>query len=203
MTIKVLADQFGADEGIGLWLRRFAMIILGVALLWLSAKVKVMTEPVPVTMQTFAIMAIAMAYGARMGVAVVLAYLALGAMGEPVFANTPERGLGLPYMFGPTGGYLVGFLTATLSVGLLSDRSWDRSVWTAAPAMAVGLAALYLPGILWLAYGFPIVTMGAEYSGFGVSKAIEFGLAPFILADIVKVALAAITFPIIWKLLGR
>jgi len=203
MTTKVLADQFGADEGIGLWLRRFAMIVLGVALLWLSAKVKVMTEPVPVTLQTFAIMAIAMAYGARMGVAVVLAYLALGAMGEPVFANTPERGLGLPYMFGPTDGYLAGFLTATLSAGLLSDRGWDRSVWTAAPAMAVGLAALYLLGILWLAYGFPIVIMGANFSRFDVSKAIEFGLAPFILADIAKVALAAITFPIIWKLLGR
>jgi biotin transport system substrate-specific component len=203
MTNKVLADQFGADEGIGLWLRRFAMIVLGVALLWLSAKVKVMTEPVPVTLQTFAIMAIAMAYGARMGVAVMLADLALGAMGEPVFANTPERCLGLPYMFGPTGGYLAGFLIATLSVGLLSDRGWDRSVWTAAPAMAVGLAALYLLGILWLAYGFPIVIMGANFSRFDVSKAIEFGLAPFILADIAKVALAAITFPIIWKLLGR
>ena len=61
MTTKVLADQFGADEGAGLWLRRFAMIALGVALLWLSAKVKVMTEPVPVTLQTLAIMAIAMA----------------------------------------------------------------------------------------------------------------------------------------------
>ena len=69
--------------------------------------------------------------------------------------------------------------------------------------MAVGLAALYLLGILWLAYGFPIVIMGANFSRFDVSKAIEFGLAPFILADIAKVALAAITFPIIWKLLGR
>ena len=64
MTTRVLADQFGADAGAALWLRRFAMIVLGVALLWLSAKVKVMTEPVPVTLQTLAIMALAMAYGA-------------------------------------------------------------------------------------------------------------------------------------------
>lgn len=203
MTTKVLADQFGADQGAGLWLRRFAMLVLGVALLWLSAKVKVMTEPVPVTLQTLTIMAIAMAYGARMGAATVLAYLALGAMGEPVFANTPERGLGLPYMFGPTGGYLLGFLTATLAVGALSDRGWDRSVWTAVAAMAAGLLALYLPGILWLGYGFPITAMGADFTGIGLAKAIEFGAAPFIAPDIFKVALAAISFPMIWKLLGR
>ena len=203
MTTRVLADQFGADAGAALWLRRFAMIVLGVALLWLSAKVKVMTEPVPVTLQTLAIMALAMAYGARMGAATVLAYLALGAMGEPVFANTPERGLGLPYMFGPTGGYLLGFLTSTLAVGALSDRGWDRSVLSALAAMAVGLFALYLPGVLWLGFGFPITAMGADFSGLGLAKAIEFGAAPFIVADIVKVALAAILFPMIWKMLGR
>ena len=203
MTTKVLADRFGADEGAALWLRRFAMIALGVALLWLSAKVKVMTEPVPVTLQTFAIMAIAMAYGARMGAATVLAYLALGAMGEPVFANTPERGLGLPYMFGPTGGYLFGFLAATLTVGALSDRGWDRSFLSASAAMALGLAALYAPGVLWLGYGFPITAMGADFMGIGFAKAIEFGAAPFILADLAKVALAAILFPVIWKILGR
>lgn len=203
MTTKVLANQFGADQGAGLWLRRFAMIALGVALLWLSAKVKVMTEPVPVTLQTLAIMALAMAYGARIGAVTVLAYLALGAMGEPVFANTPERGIGLPYMFGPTGGYLVGFVTATLAVGALSDRGWDRSLLTAAVAMAVGLVALYLPGVLWLSYGFPIIAMGADFSGIGLAKAIEFGAAPFIFADVVKVALAALSFPMIWKLLGR
>lgn len=203
MTTKVLADQFGADEGAALWLRRFAMIVLGVALLWLSAKVKVMTEPVPVTLQTLAIMTLAMAYGARMGVATVLAYLALGAMGEPVFANTPERGLGLSYMFGPTGGYLIGFAVATLTVGALSDRGWDRSILTAIAAMAGGLVALYLPGVLWLGYGFPITAMGADFSGIGLAKAIEFGAAPFIVADAVKVALAAVLFPMTWKLLGR
>lgn len=203
MTTKVLADQFGADQGAGLWLRRLAMIILGVALLWLSAKVKVMTEPVPVTLQTLAIMAIAMAYGARMGAVTVLAYLALGAMGEPVFANTPERGLGLPYMFGPTGGYILGFLTATLAVGALSDRGWDRSLLSALAAMAAGLVALYLPGVLWLGYGFPITAMGADFSGVGLAKAVEFGVAPFIIADVIKVALAAIMFPALWKVLGR
>ena len=203
MTTKVLADQFGADQGAGLWLRRLAMIILGVALLWLSAKVKVMTEPVPVTLQTLAIMAIAMAYGARMGAVTVLAYLALGAMGEPVFANTPERGLGLPYMFGPTGGYILGFLTATLAVGALSDRGWDRSLLSALAAMAAGLVALYLPGVLWLGYGFPITAMGADFSGIGLAKAVEFGVAPFIIADVIKVALAAIMFPALWKVLGR
>lgn len=203
MTTKVLANQFGADQGAGLWLRRLAMIVFGVALLWLSAKAKVMVEPVPVTLQTLAIMAIAMAYGARMGAVTVLAYLALGAMGEPVFANTPERGLGLPYMFGPTGGYLLGFLTATLAVGALSDRGWDRSVWTASAAMVVGLLALYLPGMIWLGYGFPVTAMGADFSGVGLAKAVEFGVAPFIVADIIKVALAAILFPMIWKILGR
>ena len=69
--------------------------------------------------------------------------------------------------------------------------------------MAVGLLALYLPGVLWLGYGFPVTTMGAEFSGIGLARAIEFGAAPFIVADMLKVALAGMAFPLIWRMIGR
>jgi len=203
MSTKVLADQFGADEGAALWLRRFAMIVCGVALLWASAKIKVAVEPVPVTLQVLALMALSMAYGARMAAATMLTYLALGAAGEPVFASTPEKGIGLPYMLGSTGGYLMGFLGAAWVVGALSDRGWDRSFLTAAVAMAIGLVVLYVPGVLWLAYGFPITAFGAEFAGFGLAKGLEWGVFPFLWIDAMKLALAAIGFPLIWKLLGR
>ena len=203
MTNKVLADQFGADEGLALWIRRFGMVALGVTLLWISAKVKIAIEPVPVTLQVLALMALSMAYGARMAAATLIAYLTLGAAGEPVFAGTPEKGIGLGYMFGSTGGYLLGFLASAWVVGALSDRGWDRNVLTAAAAMAIGLVVLYIPGVLWLAYGFPITAFGAEFSGAGILKGWEWGVFPFFWIDALKLSLAAIGFPVIWKLLGR
>ena len=203
MTTRVLADQFGATEGASLWLRRLFMIVFGVALLWLSAKVKIAIEPVPVTLQVLAIMALSMAYGARMAAATLIAYLALGAAGEPVFAGTPEKGVGLGYMLGSTGGYLMGFLGAAWTVGALADRGWDRTVLSAAAAMAIGLVVLYVPGVLWLAYGFPITALGAEWGGAGFAKAWEWGVFPFIWIDAAKLVLAAIGFPLIWKLIGH
>lgn len=186
-----------------MWLRRFAMIVCGVALLWASAKIKVAIEPVPVTLQVLALMALTMAYGARMAAATMLTYLALGAVGEPLFASTPEKGIGLPYMLGSTGGYLMGFLGAAWVVGALADRGWDRSFLTAAVAMAIGFVVLYVPGVLWLAYGFPITALGTEFADFGLAKGLEWGVFPFLWIDAMKLALAAIGFPLIWKLLGR
>ncbi|MEM7267986.1 MAG: biotin transporter BioY [Pseudomonadota bacterium] len=203
MTERVLADHLGANDGAALWTRQALMIVFGVALLWVSAKVKIPLEPVPTTLQVLAIMALSMAYGARMSAATLLAYLALGAAGEPVFASTPEKGIGVPYMLGATGGYLMGFLAGAWVVGALADRGWDRNFLTAFAAMAIGLAVLYVPGVLWLAYGFPITALGSEFAGFGVAKGWEWGAAPFLLIDAIKLAVAAIGFPLIWKLIGR
>lgn len=203
MTGKVLGDLAFASAGAPVWLRRAGMIALGVAALWISAKIKVAVEPVPVTMQTLVVMAIGLAYGARMGVATIIAYLALGLAGEPVFAGTPEKGIGVAYMVGSTGGYLVGFVAATGLVGWLAERGWDRSVPKTAAAMIAGLFALYACGALWLAFGFPLTALGSAFAGIGFEKALQFGVAPFILADALKLALAVVAFPAIWALINR
>lgn len=203
MTGRVLTDEFGADAGAMKWLKRAGMIALGVALMWLSAKIKVAVEPVPVTMQTLIVMAIGLAYGARMGMATMIAYLALGAAGEPVFAGTPEKGLGLGYMLGSTGGYLMGFVAAAGLVGWLAERGWDRSLLKTAAAMGLGLIALYACGVAWLAFGFPLTAFGAAFSGIGLESALTFGVMPFLWIDALKLSLAIVAFPMIWRLLGR
>ena len=99
------------------WFRGAALTLVGVVLLTTSAKIKVPFYPVPMTMQTFIVLVIGVAYGWRLAAVTLLLYLAAGAFGLPVFADTPEKGVGVPYMLGPTGGYLVGFLAAATLVG--------------------------------------------------------------------------------------
>ncbi len=140
------------------------------------------------TMQTFVILSLGMAYGWRLAGATVLLYLFEGAVGLPVFAGTPEKGIGLAYMLGGTGGYLVGFVLATVACGWLAERGWDRNVVTTALAMLVGTVLIYIPGLLWL---------GVLY---GWDKPIlEWGLTPFLLGDAAKLGLAALALPLTWK----
>lgn len=158
--------------------RALRMVVLAVAgslLMWASAKVQVPFYPVPMTMQTAVAFLIGIAYGPRLGAATIALYLAQGAMGLPVLAGTPEKGIGLPYMLGPTGGYLLGFLAAAIITGWVAERS---SHW-----LGIGLgilaatAAIYLLGAGWLA------TM------VGVDKAVTLGVLPFLLGDFVKLLL--------------
>jgi biotin transport system substrate-specific component len=174
-------------------LARTALLALaGTALIWLSAKIQVPFYPVPMTMQTFVVLGIGMAYGWRLGGVTVLLYLAEGALGLPVFAGTPEKGIGLVYMLGGTGGYLLGFLLAATGCGWLAERGWDRNVLSTALAMLIGNALIYIAGLLWL---------GGLY---GWDKPIlEWGLTPFVLGDLTKVALAAAVLPLAWKVVGR
>jgi biotin transport system substrate-specific component len=173
-------------------LKWVVLALLGTALLTLSAKIQVPFYPVPQTMQTFAVLVIAMVYGPRLGAATLLLYLAEGAAGLPVFAGTPEKGIGLAYMIGPTGGYLLGFLFATLLCGWLAERGWDRRVATTALAMVLGNIVIYVPGLLWLG------------SLLGWDKPIlEWGLTPFIYGDLAKLALAAAVLPFVWRLAKR
>ena len=161
------------------WLIRIAA---GVALLTLSAKVQVPFWPVPMTLQVAAVMGIAAAYGLRLGTASFASYLAAGAAGLPVFAGTPEKGIGLAYMIGGTGGYLAGFLVAVAIVGFAADRLPKIALW---PAMLAGLAAIYALGLAWLAQFVP------------GDKLLAFGFTPFILGDLVKITVAAL---VVWKL---
>lgn len=130
---------------------KIVLALLGSALLTLSAKTQVPFWPVPMTMQTFVVLVIGMSFGARLAGATVLLYLCQGALGLPVFAGTPERGIGLAYMMGPTGGYLAGFLIAAILVGWLAERGWRRSILRIAVAAAIGHLVMLTLGTAWLA----------------------------------------------------
>lgn len=162
-------------------------IATGIALLTVSAKVQVPFWPVPMTLQVAALMMIAAAYGLRLGTATMAGYLIAGAVGLPVFAGTPEKGIGLAYMLGGTGGYLVGFLVATAIVGFAADRLPKLALW---PAMLAGLAAIYALGLAWLAQFAP------------EGKLLAWGFTPFIAGDLVKITLAAVLVlgaPAAWR----
>lgn len=172
-------------------LRFAALAVLGSALLAISSKVAIPFYPVPMTLQTLVVLALGMAYGSRLGLATVALFLLEGALGLPVFTGTPEKGIGLAYMLGGTGGYLLGFLPAVAITGYLAERGWDRKGLSTAAAMLIGNAAIYVPGLLWLGalYGFdkPIV---------------QWGFAPFWLGDVAKIVLAMGLLPLAWRALG-
>lgn len=159
------------------------MVALGVVILTLASKLQVPFWPVPMTLQTLAVLMIAATAGARLGVATVLAWLALGAVGVPVFAT----GAGLAYMAGPTGGYLAGFLVAAFVVGQLADRGYGRTLASALLMLLAGEVVIFALGAGWLA-----MLIGAQ-------KAVAGGLVPFIPAEILKVALGAAILAVAWK----
>ncbi|WP_282609017.1 biotin transporter BioY [Pelagibius sp. Alg239-R121] len=172
--------------------RTVLLVVAGSLLLTLSAKIQIPFYPVPMTMQTFVVLGLGMALGWRLGAASVALYLVQGAAGLPVFAGTPEKGIGLAYMMGPTGGYLLGFLLAAALCGWLAERGWDRKVLTTALAMLIGNAVIYVPGVLYLGVLF------------GWDKPIlEWGMTPFLLGDLTKLALAAAVLPAAWAVLKR
>lgn len=166
-----------------------AAIAAASLLMTIAAKVEIPFYPVPMTMQTLVAIGLGLALGPVRGGAAVLLYLMEGAAGFPVFAGTPEKGIGLAYMMGPTGGYLVGFVLQAVVAGFLAERGWDRNPSTAVAAALVAGAAIYVPGLLWL----------GSLIGFG-KPVLGLGLFPFIPADIVKALLAAIIFPAAWRL---
>ena len=163
------------------------LMLAGSLLLTVSAKVQVPFWPVPMTMQTFAVLVIGMAFGWRLGTATVALYLGQGALGLPVFA----AGGGLAYLAGPTGGYLAGFLVAAALVGLLAERGWDRSVLKTLLAMTLGTLAIFFFGATWLT------------ALIGFEKAIVAGVTPFLAGALFKIGLAAAVLPLAWRLLGR
>ncbi len=179
-----------ASDGASKAARALLLVVVGSLALAVSAKIKVPFYPVDMTMQTFVVMVLAMAYGWRLGMATVALYLAEGLIGLPVFTGTPERGLGLAYMLGTTGGYLVGMLVAAGIVGWLAERGFDRNVGSTLVAMMIGTFVIFALGLAWLA------------SLIGFDKAITFGLMPFLYSEALKIALAAVLMPLAWKLMA-
>ena len=168
--------------------RNLLLAVAGSLALVASAKAQVPFWPVPMTMQTFVVLVIGMTFGWRLGAATVLLYLAEGATGLPVFANSPERGIGFAYMVGPTGGYLAGFVLAAAVTGFLAERGFGRTVVSAFAVLLAGVVAIYLPGVLWL---------GAVV-GFD-KPLLSLGVLPFLPAELLKVALAAAVLPLAWR----
>lgn len=192
MKNKVLSEAFGSSEGNALRIKQALLVVAGVIVLAIAAKIKVPMWPVPITMGTFAVLTIGAAYGARLGLVTILAYMIVGAIGFDVFAGSSAEKFGLTYMMGGTGGYLVGYVLATVALGVLARRGWDRSFVWMAVAMLIGNVLIYVPGLLWL---------GQLY---GWDKPIlEWGLTPFLVGDAIKLALAALILPAAWKLVGK
>ena len=165
-----------------IWVK-IILAIVGSVLLAVSAKVQIPFWPVPMTMQTFVVLVLGMVYGSRLGVATLGLYLAEGAVGLPVFAT----GSGVSYLIGPTGGYLAGFVLAVFVTGHLANRGWDRNMVKMLITMLAGTLLIFTPGILWL----------STFIGF--EKALTAGLTPFLLSESLKIALAVLIMPLIWK----
>ncbi|MCK6451740.1 MAG: biotin transporter BioY [Alphaproteobacteria bacterium] len=175
---RPIVSQLWPASGAAAAVRAAVLALFGSLLLAVSAKVQVPFWPVPMTMQTFVVLVLGAAYGWRLGLVTVLVYLAEGAAGLPVFAGTPEKGIGLAYMAGPTGGYLVGFAVAAALVGFLAGRGWTRGWIRLTVAMLLGHAAIFACGLGWIA------------PQLGWSRAVAVGLAPFWMATVLKTALA-------------
>ena len=171
-------------------LRAVVLVALGTALMTLSAKVNLPLPYVPMTLQSLVVLMIGAAYGWRLGSATMIAYLAEGAMGLPVFAGPVG---GLAPLVGPTAGYLYGFIAAAFVTGWLAERGWDRSVAPLFAAMAAGHVVMFIGGFAWLAYGI----------GLGATKAWLVGVAPFVAASLIKNALGAALMPAARRIIDR
>ena len=174
--------------------KTISIIVIGSILLTISAKIKIPFYPVPMTMQTFVVLFFVMAFGYKIGLATVTLYLLEGIFGLPVFANSPEKGIGLVYFTGPTMGYLIGFLVAVYLVGIRRDLLyWSKkhyvNLLTVFTRLIVSVSFIYILGLLWLGsligWDKPIYKLGAE---------------PFLLAELFKLLLLTALYPWIKKL---
>ena len=158
--------------------KKITIILLGTLLLTISAKIKVPFYPVPMTMQTFVVVLIGLTLGWKLGLVTIFAYLFEGAIGLPVFAGTPEKGIGISYMVGPTGGYLIGFITSVFIAGFVN---LNKNIFIKFSLISLAIFAIYLTGVPWLAY----------LAGWEV--AYVWGIKNFVLAEIFKIAILAIS----------
>jgi biotin transport system substrate-specific component len=148
--------------------------------------------PVPFTFQPMVVLIGACALGGRLGMTSQVLYLLLGLAGLPVFAASPLLPQGLARLLGPTGGYLMAYPLAALVTGSLAERGFDRRYLTAFVAMAAGLAVIFAGGLSWLM----IVLPPAQ----GFAGALRAGFTPFIVGDLIKLAVAAGVMPSVWWL---
>jgi biotin transport system substrate-specific component len=168
-------------------IRSVLLVVAGALLVALLAQVRIPLPftPVPLTGQTFGVLLVGAALGSKRGFASLGLYAALGALGLPVFAGG-EAGLG--YVFGSTGGYILGFIFSAYVIGLLAERGLERTIRTSVLPFLAGTLVIYACGAGWLA-----VQIGAE-------KALALGVVPFLAGDALKLLLAAFALPAAWRL---
>ena len=159
-------------------LKTFALVFLGTMALTVSAKLKIPFYPVPMTMQTFVVLFLGVAFGYKIGLATVGVYLLEGIIGIPVFSNSPEKGVGLVYFTGPTMGYLIGFLSAAFFAGYLNLKN---NIFIVFSKLVLSVSTIYLFGALWLG-----TLIGWD------KPILELGVTPFLLAELFKICLLAI-----------
>ena len=159
-------------------LKTILIIFIGSILLTVSAKIKIPFYPVPMTMQTFAVLFLGLSFGYKIGLATVGLYLFEGIIGIPVFSNSPEKGVGLIYFTGPTMGYLIGFLFATFLAGYLNFKTNIIFIFL---KLIISVSVIYILGVLWL----------GNLIGWD-KPVIQFGVTPFLLAELFKIVLLTV-----------
>ena len=174
-------------SGINTYLKYILLIVFGTILLAVSSKIQVPFWPVPMTMQTFVVFIIAMAYGWKLSFITLIAYLIEGAIGLPVFA----KGGGLLYLTGPTAGYLYGMAIAAGVMGYLADLGYGQTIIKCIFPLLIGTIIVFVLGV-----GYLSTIIGLE-------KALVAGLLPFIPSELFKIALALFIIPSIWKYIDR
>jgi biotin transport system substrate-specific component len=164
------------------------LVVGGAGFVALAAQIEIHLgfTPVPITLQTFAVLLVGAGLGAALGAASLALYLLVGVMGAPVYAGGEG---GWEWIQGATGGYLIGFLVAAAVTGLLAEKRWDRRVSTAVTAMLTGNVVVYLFGLPWL----------ARVADYGWQQAFENGLYPFVVGDLLKLYLAGALLPGAWR----
>ncbi len=184
--IESFVLQGRSDNNFSLLTKIFTAVACSVFLI-ISAKIKIDLYPVPMTLQPLAVLMIAMLCGRNIAAGSIGLYLIQGMIGLPVFAY----GGGIPYLMGPTGGFLIGFFIAGIIVGSLADSGWGKKIFKSVCAMMLGLSIIYFCGILQLSF-----IKGFDY-------AIIKGMEPFIIGDLYKLVLVSLLLPQIWKLIKK
>ena len=171
---------------------QIALVVGGTAFLALMAQIAVPVpgSPVPVTGQTLGALLLGSAYGASLGFTTFATYLLVGFVGAPVFASGAH---GLSRITGATGGYLVGMLLASLITGYLAGRKWDQKIFTVIPTMLIGDVVIFSAGLLWLHHSLHV----------SWATTLKFGFTPFILGEVIKIAIASTAMPTIWRIVPK
>jgi biotin transport system substrate-specific component len=187
MNTELLSQRLWPAAGQSKALRAAVLAVIGSLFVAAAAQISVPMFPVPMTLQTLAVLAVGAAYGGRLGAATLALYALEGAVGLPVFANLSG---GAHVVAGPTGGYILGFILAAGLVGTLVEKGWGANSVKLGAAMLLAAGLVYVPGLIWL----------ARFTG--AADALNFGLYPFVIGDAVKAVLAALAFPAASSLIG-